>query len=285
MQDGMNKNFKAHASNSKPTWIWYPGDFEVWLGNIFNNRRTERGAMFPPFWKQDSHWPTVEFTTTVDLKRDENILITTEGKYNLAVDGKLQTSISIPKGRHRLSIKVWNQATPPALFVSGPTIHTDASWQTTYEDKIWIDENGTAHGSGIYVPVGSWNFNDPNTPPSQYQLERKELRPVSSERIDSCRTLYDFGREVFGYLRLSNQEGNLEVFYGESREEALDRSTARHLPTSIPATASQTARHSAMSAWSVSMPWAHGTTMSPCSTSMRHRTSATAVHSVVLTIY
>ncbi|MBO6143842.1 MAG: alpha-rhamnosidase [Prevotella sp.] len=223
MQDGMNKNFKAHASNSKPTWIWYPGDFEVWLGNIFNNRRTERGAMFPPFWKQDSHWPTVEFTTTVDLKRDENILITTEGKYNLAVDGKLQTSISIPKGRHRLSIKVWNQATPPALFVSGPTIHTDASWQTTYEDKIWIDENGTAHGSGIYVPVGSWNFNDPNTPPSQYQLERKELRPVSSERIDSCRTLYDFGREVFGYLRLSNQEGNLEVFYGESREEALDK--------------------------------------------------------------
>jgi hypothetical protein len=53
------------ATASKATWIWYPGDFEVWLGNIFNNRRTERGAFFPPFWKQDSHWPTVEFTTTV----------------------------------------------------------------------------------------------------------------------------------------------------------------------------------------------------------------------------
>jgi hypothetical protein len=35
------------------TWIWYPGDFEIWLGNLFNNRRTERGAMFPPFWKQE----------------------------------------------------------------------------------------------------------------------------------------------------------------------------------------------------------------------------------------
>ena len=210
-------------ARDKATWIWYPGDFEVWLGNIFNNRRTERGAMFPPFWKQDSHWPTVEFTTTVDLKRDENIFITTEGQYNLAVDGKLQTSISIPKGRHRLSIKVWNQATPPALFVSGSTIHTDATWQTTYEDKIWIDENGVAHGSGIYVPVGSWNFNDPKTPPSQYHLERKELRPVSSERIDFNRTLYDFGKEIFGYLHLSNQEGSLEVYYGESREEALDK--------------------------------------------------------------
>lgn len=32
--------------DNKATWIWYPGDFEVWLGNKFNNRRTERGAMF-----------------------------------------------------------------------------------------------------------------------------------------------------------------------------------------------------------------------------------------------
>ena len=26
------------------TWIWYPGDYEIWLGNRMNNRRTERGA-------------------------------------------------------------------------------------------------------------------------------------------------------------------------------------------------------------------------------------------------
>lgn len=34
------------------TWIWYPGDYEIWLGNQMNNRRTERGAFFPPFGKQ-----------------------------------------------------------------------------------------------------------------------------------------------------------------------------------------------------------------------------------------
>ena len=43
------------ANKDSATWIWYPGDFEIWLGNRFNNRRTERGAMFPPFWKQDRH--------------------------------------------------------------------------------------------------------------------------------------------------------------------------------------------------------------------------------------
>ena len=210
------------------TWIWYPGDFEVWLGNRFNNRRTERGAMFPPFWKQDSHWPTVVFTTDVNLEEFENITIIAEGQYNLAVDGKLQVSNTIPAGHHCISIKVWNQATPPAIYVTGKTIHSNSAWLTTYEDKIWIDEKGVAHGSGIYVPVGCWNFDAPQTPPSKFRLERRELRPISMEEIHNANgmiigKLYDFGREVFGYLRLSNQEYIINVYYGESREEALDK--------------------------------------------------------------
>ena len=166
----------------KATWIWYPGDFEVWLGNNFNNRRTERGAMFPPFWKQDSHWPTVEFSTTLELKRDDTVSIAAEGQFNLMLDGKLQFGMprqfTIPAGKHRLNLKIWNQATPPALFIEGEAVRTNASWLVTYEDKIWIDENGVAHGSGIYVPAASWNFDSPDTPPSQYQLKRKALRPV-----------------------------------------------------------------------------------------------------------
>ena len=76
--------------NNKATWIWYPGDFEVWLGNKFNNRRTERGAMFPPFWKQDSHYVTVEFSTAVSLDKAETITIAAEGDFNFMLDGKLQ---------------------------------------------------------------------------------------------------------------------------------------------------------------------------------------------------
>ena len=207
------------------TWIWYPGDFEVWLGNRFNNRRTERGAMFPPFWKQDSHYPTVEFTTTVVLDEEEPITILAEGQYNFAVDGKLQSPdcALIPKGEHRLSFKVWNQATPPALFVKGRTVQTDSTWLTTYEDKIWIDENGVAHGSGIYVPVGSWNFDDPQVPPSHFRLERTEQAPVGKEEAGQHAMLFDFGRETFGYLKLGALQGTVRVYYGESREEALDK--------------------------------------------------------------
>ena len=208
------------------TWIWYPGDFEIWLGNKFNNRRTERGAMFPPFWKQDSHWPTVEFTKTVHLDENETVTVVAEGKFNFSIDGKLQyphTQQHIPKGVHQLSVKVWNQATPPALLIEGKTIRTDSSWQVTYEDKIWIDENGVAHGSGIYVPAGSWHFNRQDTPPSHYQLERREMCSVGCEKIKDGGLLYDFGRETFGYLKIRGLSGTVGIYYGESREEALDK--------------------------------------------------------------
>ena len=223
---------------NKATWIWYPGDFEIWLGNIFNNRRTERGAMFPPFWKQDSHWVTVEFSKSFELTETETITIGCEGQFNLALDGKLSSpesgevrrglnkghyTLTVPKGQHKLNIKVWNQATPPALFINGKTIKTDNTWLVTYEDKIWIDENGVAHGSGTYVPAASWNFDCIDTPPSGFQLERKELRPVCRRATTTKGTLYDFGRETFGCLKVQGLKGTVRIYYGESAEEALDK--------------------------------------------------------------
>ena len=219
MQDGNN-----HA-----TWIWYPGDWEIWLGNRFNNRRTERGAMFPPFWKQDSHWATVEFSTVVNLKKAETITIAAEGRYNFMLDGKLRfgepQQFEIPAGEHKINIKVWNQATPPTLFVEGETIQTDSSWLATYEDKIWIDENGVAHGSGIYVPAGCWNFNSIEQKPSEWQLARKRIKDVDIKKGADGSQLVDFGKESMGYLVLEDiqGEGLVEIYYGESREEALDK--------------------------------------------------------------
>ena len=222
------------------TWIWYPADFEIWLGNRFNNRRTERGAMFPPFWKQDSHWATVEFSREYDLKKPETIHIYVEGHYNFMFDGKLQfgepKEWSVPAGRHRLNIKVHNPATPPALFIEGETIQTDSSWRVTHEDKIWIDENGVAHGSGIYLAPGSWHFNTPSDRPSLFQLAREVWDAVSTRVIPDVSAndpsksrgtalLVDFGKETMGYIVLNRIKGNgiVEFYYGESEAEALDK--------------------------------------------------------------
>ncbi len=215
-------------SDNKATWMWYPGDLEVWLGNRFNNRRTERGAMFPPFWKQDSHYPTVEFSTKVKLDRKETVTIAAEGDFNLMLDGKLQFGMpgkfTVPEGEHSINIKIHNQSAPPALYVKGRTIKSGSKWLATYEDKIWIDENGTAHGSGIYVPAATWNFDDISTPPSTYRLERTEMQPVDEEQAGRSKWLFDFGLETFGYIRLKGVKGKgmINIYYGESREEALD---------------------------------------------------------------
>lgn len=213
-----------------PTWIWYPGDYEIWLGNELNNRRTERGAFFPPFWKADSHYVVVEFSKTVEPEHDEEITIACEGKFNIKLDGKLQFGMPrkfvIPAGKHQLNIKVHNQATPPALFIDGVTIKTDSSWRVTNEDKEWIDESGKASDTSttVYMQAGCWNFNDIDTLPSAFRLSREQWQATASQQRGNG-LLIDFGRETFGYLKLLGIQGfgTIHIYYGESPEEAMDK--------------------------------------------------------------
>ncbi|WP_321480021.1 GH116 family glycosyl hydrolase [uncultured Bacteroides sp.] len=230
------------------TWIWYPGDYELWLGNKMNNRRTERGAFFPPFWKMDSHYVLVEFSKKVDLQQPEEIEIWAEGQYNVKLDGKLQfgspKKIMLTAGKHSLNIKVHNQLTPPSIFVKGNTIHSDSSWKVTFEDKEWIDESGKASDTSttIYMDAGCWNFDMPEQLPSHYKLALKKQEAVkiktttasiatkSSSLVSNVYSmkdigeLFDFGKETFGYVTLQGLEGigNINIYYGESPEEAQD---------------------------------------------------------------
>lgn len=213
------------------TWIWYPGDYEIWLGNQMNNRRTERGAFFPPFWKTDSHYVVVEFSKKLDLSQSEEIVIAAEGKYNVKLDGKLQfgmpKTLTLPAGKHNLNIKVWNQATPPTIYVKGKTVNTDSSWRVTYEDKEWIDESGKASDTSatIYMDAGCWNFNSPSERPSEFKLTREPKEAVAKTKQSDGGVLYDFGKETFGYLTLKNLlgKGQIQIYYGESPEEAKDK--------------------------------------------------------------
>ena len=213
------------------TWIWYPGDYEIWLGNRMNNRRTERGAFFPPFWKTDSHYVVVEFSKQLNLSEPEEIFIAAEGKYSVKLDGNLQfgmpESLLLPAGTHNLNIKVWNQSTPPAIYVKGKTVNSDATWRVTYEDKEWIDESGKASDTSatIYMDAGCWNFDGATQLPSQFRLMRTLHQPTSRATQPEGGILYDFGKETFGYLTLKNLSGKgiIDIYYGESPEEAKDK--------------------------------------------------------------
>ncbi|MCC8088922.1 MAG: alpha-rhamnosidase, partial [Rikenellaceae bacterium] len=204
-----------------PTWIWYPGDYEIWLGNEMNNRRTERGAFFPPFWKIDSHYVVVDFSKKFDLKEAETVDIRVEGKYLIKIDGKYLTGFpsrfTIPAGIHTINVKVWNQATPPAIYITGKNVFTDNTWSVTFEDKEWIDESGkVSDTSGTeYVNAGSWHFDSPDRLPSQFHLATERQYPVSCGPKKNG-ILVDFGKETFGYITIHGLEGNgkFNLFYG-----------------------------------------------------------------------
>lgn len=210
------------------TWIYYPGDFEIWLGNEMQNRRTERGGFFPPFWKMDSHYVAVEFSTKLDLPVAEEVEIYVEGKYNIKLDGKILPAydkIIIPAGKHSLNIKVHNQAHVPAIYVKGQTFGSDESWKVTFEDKEWIDESGKASDTSsgtAYLQAARWNFNSPDTPPSEFKLAVIPMAAVGTEK-KRAGELIDFGKETFGYVKFHQLKGKgrLNIYYGESSEEAL----------------------------------------------------------------
>lgn len=220
--------FTTSSIAQEATWIWYPGDFEIALSNNMQNRRTDRNTFFPVFWKVDNHYVLMDFHKVFDLTQPEDVSIYVEGKYNVKIDGNLVEGspkmITVPAGKHKINIKVFNQANVPAIFVKGKTIVSDASWLVTFEDKEWIDETGkTSDVSATkWLNVGSWNFNDPQHPPSQFSLPTKPQPAVSvTKRSNSL--LVDFGKETFGFIKLHGikGKGKITLYYGESREEAL----------------------------------------------------------------
>jgi len=224
--------FSDAAKAQKASWIWYPGDYEVWLSNKMQTRRTERGTFLPPFWKLDSHYVLMNFHKDFELTEPEDAKLYVEGQYNVSLDGKTIRGypkvIHIPAGKHRISLKVYNQANVPAIFVQGTHLVSDTSWLVTYEDKEWIDASGkTSDVSATkYLLAGSWDFTDPNVLPSTYHLPVEEHKAASISK--NPHTMFvDFGKETFGYIKLNGLKGKgrVSMYFGESPEEAKD--TAR----------------------------------------------------------
>jgi hypothetical protein len=218
----------AAGAQGVATWIWYPGDFEIWLSNRMQVQRAERDVAWPPFWRLYSHQPQVNFARDIDLAAPEDITVTAEGIYNVAIDGVFvhgdQRHIRLPAGKHTINLQVYNAASPPAVLVQGRTVRSDASWRVGPRPGAWTD--------GGPVHAAHWNFDAPDGPPSRFHLATAPVRPTAVQR-DGRSVLVDFGRETTGFVRLANLRGSgrLTFHYGESREEALATTTGETLDT------------------------------------------------------
>ncbi len=204
---------------STARWIWYPGDFEVWLHYKVSGRRQERGQPYPPFWRVDSPYGLARFEKNYSLDNPEIIRISADGRYHIRIDGRIipdpdPENFILPAGKHNLTLLVENFQTFPSILVRGKTINSDATWRVTNQNQQ-------------FYPASSYDFSDPAFPPSSFSLA---LTPLSGKITEKGLThlLIDFGRESFGKVIVENLQGKgrLRLFYGESRQEALAETKA-----------------------------------------------------------
>ena len=207
---------ESFANDEKASWIWYPGDMEVWLHNEVVTKRQERGEYYPPFWRIDSHYRWVCFEKTVELKEPETIRMYVDGKFHFRINDIVihnydHETYTLPAGKLYLQFMVDNPQTFPSLLVQGNTVFTDESWVVTLLNNQ-------------YHQVATGNYFDPKFPPSTFHLE---YTPISSKVIDrkANSMLVDFGKETFGKVITEGVKGSgqLRLFYGETKQEAMAR--------------------------------------------------------------
>lgn len=196
-------------------WIWYPGDFEMMLGLRMWSSRTERGTQITPNWRVETFYPNIKFRKSFTLPEDAVLHIHACGGLAVQVDNQWYThafrqGLALKRGEHSLLLTVFNDKELPAVYIDHPAVWTDRTWEASSVEGEW-------------VPAESWHFTDPDRPPSTFSLAVEPVEPVSVERRGAG-TLYDFGRELMAFVRLSGVHGNgvLPMAFGESEEEALD---------------------------------------------------------------
>lgn len=197
----------------KNYWIWHFGEFEIYHSMQVNSRRQEFGADYPTFWQIHAPYIAVKFIKRYAGKGGY-VCAHTNGKGYLLVDGTrypADTTVEFADGEHTFEAVIMKDSGLPALFVESDVCPSDGSWLCN-------------HNAGEFRPVGfDPYFDDANKNPEVFPFTYEHKEPVAKETVAGG-VLFDFGKELFGYIHITHDNANnpLGVFYGESREEALD---------------------------------------------------------------
>lgn len=197
----------------KSYWIWNYGDYEIFHSNRVNARRQEFGVDYPTFWKYYDVDRNVRFYTEIETETDGNIKLFVNGKGCILVDGQRYATekvILLQKGKHTLQISVVNNTGLPAAYIESDVCSTNNEWYTL--------ENGAKKQVGFDIHYDCQENN-----PESFPFAYEEKYPVSVQKYNDG-VLYDFGKELFGFLYVSDVKASesIHVSYGESLEEAVD---------------------------------------------------------------
>ena len=196
---------------SKAKWIWYFGEYEIFHSLQLHSRRTEFGADYPTPWYLPNVFPIIDFTKNIEITEDTEFSVHLNGIGYVLVDSVRHPSGKVIKcvpGKHLITVKVMNYRGLPAAFVKGDIIYSDESWTASVAP-------GTEKNACCTPAYFSENDNVEIFP-----FSYEKLYPVSVSKTGKG-YLYDFGRETFGFLNISDAVAEDVVYYGESKEEAM----------------------------------------------------------------
>lgn len=194
-------------------WIWYPYDYEYYLyKKTCVNRYFYKDVVITPYWRIDSPAPNVEFSKEFTLSADTKIKIRADGVFSVVVDQKIITrfsgEIELEKGKHSLSVRVYNEHGLPCVYVDGGEVASDESFTVTSFD-----------GDALNAACGE--FTDIEVSPNAFISPMIE-REWKSVEITKDGILYDAGETVVGAIEVESASENVACYYGETRDEALD---------------------------------------------------------------
>lgn len=213
----MEKKIQGEIFMKNSYWLWYPGDFELYHAMKQNFSRVERGVGWPAFWKSEGFRNRVVFRRTYQLQEETVFRVYSEAVgYVLVGDRKYPFGKKIACGPGEISVFVHAACIEkfPTIYIEGDVICSDEQWLVEDYDKP-------------PVPVGySRYFMKADQVPSVWDYDEKRYEPVLVEETDGG-VLYAFETELTAQIEVRRMNGadhakKIEVFCGESREEAVD---------------------------------------------------------------
>ena len=210
---------------NKSKWIWYPGNYELYHGMRLHNRRTSahkyreniKSVYYYPMWRVDGPVRNTSLTKTATISQNETIeFYANTDLASIIVDYKsypVGAVIELTPGEHTVTVQGYKEVGFPAFYIRGDVFASDRTYTLT--------ENEAKAGR-----CAGWSdlYTDLNSNPEVLDFKYEEFAPVLVENINGG-TLFDFGREMFGFLKIESIPDHIKnytVFLGESREEATD---------------------------------------------------------------
>jgi len=199
-------------------WIWHYGDYELFHNMKLHMRREEYGMNVPAFFKIDRPHLNIKFKKSFRTDFDGYMTVYLNGIGRINLDGHFyapEARINVPSGEHTVEVSVANESGFPSIFVESDVCPSDKTWLSS-------------HIAGHFCPVGGDEaFDSADCRVEKFPFEYEEKSPITTEELCDG-VLFDFGEELLARLLIDNADENAElcVIYGESREEALDREEA-----------------------------------------------------------